>query len=320
VLGERGYKTHLLEAEVQLGGHLRHVVQLPGLAEWGRVVTWREGQLAKMPNVEVLRGVGTVEADDLLAYGASRIVLATGAHWVGNGVTGFGPEPIAGVDSAQAGIVTPEQYWAGKPIGQRIVILDGDGYFMAVSLAEKLADAGKNVTLVTRYEKVAPYTDFTLEGPNLRRMMREKGIAERVAHWVERVECKNSVQLDIFDIYRDGYQRSPGPTQDAIPRRAGTAVEPLECDTLLLCTSRQSNDGLYRALKSRRATWADNGVAGVFRAGDCLAPRYLADAIFDGHRIGREFESPNPERPLSIIRERQIWGQPVIPAAGEPVI
>jgi len=320
VLGERGYKTHLLEKDTELGGHLRDVVRLPGLAEWGRVVTWREGQLAKMANVEILRGVGTVEAGDLLAYGASRIVLATGAHWLGNGITGFGPEPIVGVDHTQHGILTPEQYWAGKPIGQRVVILDGDGYFMAVSLAEQLADAGKDVTLVTWYEKVAPYTDFTLEGPNLRRMLREKGIAERVAHWVQRVECKNSVQLEIFDIYRDGYRRSPGPTPGAIPRRAGTAVEHLECDSLLLCTARQSNDSLYRALKSRRENWAETGVTGVFRAGDCLAPRYLADAIFDGHRIGREFESPNPERPLSIIRERQIWGQPVIPSAGTPVL
>jgi dimethylamine/trimethylamine dehydrogenase len=273
-----------------------------------------------MANVEILRGVGSVEASDLLAYGASRIVLATGAHWLGNGITGFGPEPIVGVDHTQHGILTPEQYWAGKPIGQRVVVLDGDGYFMAVSLAEQLADAGKDVTLVTWYEKVAPYTDFTLEGPNLRRMLREKGIAERVAHWVQRVKCKNSVQLEIFDIYRDGYRRSPGPTPGAIPRRAGTAVEHLECDSLLLCTARQSDDSLYRALKSRRENWAETGVTGVFRAGDCLAPRYLADAIFDGHRIGREFESPNPERPLSIIRERQIWGQPVIPSAGAPVL
>jgi dimethylamine/trimethylamine dehydrogenase len=320
VLGARGYKTHLLEAKAELGGHLRDVTRLPGLAEWSRVYTWRETQIKKMPNVEILRGVGFVEAEHLLAYGASRIVVATGARWVGNGIAGFGPEPIAGVDSGATGIVTPEQYWAGKPIGQRVVILDGDGYFMAVSLAEKLADAGKTVTLVTWCEKVAPYADFTLEGPNLRRMMRDKGIFERVAHWVERVECHNSVQLQIFDIYRDGYQRSSGPDTGKMPRRQGTITERLDCDTLLLCTSRRSNDGLYQAMKRHQHSWRDNGISGVFRAGDCLAPRYLADAIFDGHRIGREFESANPERPRSIIRERQIWGQPVIPPAGEAVL
>ena len=56
------------------------------------------------------------------------------------------------------------------------------------------------------------------------------------------------------------------------------------------------------------------------RAGDCLAPRYIADAVFDGHRIAREMESPNPERPLSIIRERRIWGQDAYPERGQVVI
>ena len=58
----------------------------------------------------------------------------------------------------------------------------------------------------------------------------------------------------------------------------------------------------------------------VVRSGDCLAPRYLADAIFDGHRIAREFESPNPERPLAIIRERQIFGHEVFPKLGDRVL
>jgi len=42
--------------------------------------------------------------------------------------------------------------------------------------------------------------------------------------------------------------------------------------------------------------------------------------VFDGHRVAREFETSNPERPLSIIRERRIWGQPVFPERGLPVI
>jgi dimethylamine/trimethylamine dehydrogenase len=320
VLGERGYKTHVLERDIELGGHLRSVVRLPGLAEWARVISWRAGQLAKLRNVEVMRGVGEVEADDLLEFGASKLVIATGARWNGNGVAGFGPEPISGVDDSHERIVTPEQLWAGKAIGQRVVILDGEGYFMAVGLAELLADAGKTVTVVTWYDRVAPYMDFTLEGANIRRMLREKAISERVNHWVQRVECRNELQLEIFDMYRDGYRRFANPTPGAVPRRLGMAVERIECDTLLLCTARHSNTALYRALRDRRPAWADYGISGIYRAGDCLAPRYLADAIFDGHRIAREFESLNPERPLSIIRERHIWGQPIIPLAGQAVL
>ncbi|HEY8014752.1 MAG TPA: NAD(P)-binding protein, partial [Dongiaceae bacterium] len=51
VLGMRGYRVSLVEAETTLGGHLRDVIRLPGLAEWGRVITYREGQLARMANV-----------------------------------------------------------------------------------------------------------------------------------------------------------------------------------------------------------------------------------------------------------------------------
>jgi dimethylamine/trimethylamine dehydrogenase len=55
------------------------------------------------------------------------------------------------------------------------------------------------------------------------------------------------------------------------------------------------------------------GIKGIYQAGDCYAPRLMADAIFDGHRIAREFESPNPQKPLPYIRERMIWGQETMP-------
>ena len=51
---------------------------------------------------------------------------------------------------------------------------------------------------------------------------------------------------------------------------------------------------------------------GVYRAGDCLAPRYIADVVFDGHRMGREICSPDPQRPRAIIREQRVWGEPAM--------
>jgi dimethylamine/trimethylamine dehydrogenase len=44
----------------------------------------------------------------------------------------------------------------------------------------------------------------------------------------------------------------------------------------------------------------------VYRIGDCVAPRLIADAIFDGHRLGREIDSPHPEQPLPYLRERPL--------------
>lgn len=321
VLGRRGYDVHLCEARETLGGHMQDVVKLPGLAEWARVVHYRESQIQRMANVTLMRGTGLVTADDILEYGASRVVLANGASWVGNGLGASGPDPVPGVDSNLDHFVTPEQYFAGKPIGDRVVVMDSDGYFMAIGIAEALVDQGKHVTLVTHYETVAPMTERTLEGYNIRRMMREKGIHERVGHWVEEVRGgPGAVEVVLYDRYRDGYRRTTQPETGVYPRRVGDAVEVLACDTVVLCTARESKRELYDALVARKERWADAGLEVVVRSGDCLAPRYLADAIFDGHRIAREFESVNPERPRAIIRERMIWGVETIPKLGDHVL
>ena len=318
VLGRRGYDVQLIEASPDLGGHLKDVIRLPGLAEWGRAIDWRKGQLAKLPSVEVLRGVGVATADDLLELGAARIIVATGAYWTGDGTGPLAIDPIPGIDAATAQFLTPEQVMAGKPVGTRVAILDSDGYFMATSLAQMLAERGHGVTIVTPFEKVAPYTDWTLEGPNLRRMLRAHGIAERTAQWVDAATFDAEITLSVFDVYRDGWRRADGP--GGAPRTQSQAADPLICDSVVLCTSRRSDTTLFDGLRARRGEWADRGIVGVHRAGDCLAPRYLADVVFDGHRIGREIDSPDPERPLSIIRERRIWGQPAYPQAGQPVL
>ena len=321
VLGLRGYSVDLCEADETLGGHLREVVKLPGLAEWNRVVTYRESQISRMANVRILRGTGKVTAEDVLDYGVSHVVLATGARWIGNGLGATGPDPLPGADKAMFYCVTPEQFFAGKAVGDRVVVLDSDGYFMAASIGEALADQGKTVTIVTQLETLAPMLDLTLEGHNFKRMMREKGMQERVGHWVERIKATNhGVEVALYDHYRDGSKRTTAPQKGVYPRRLGTAVEILECDTIILCTAREANTELYDGLLSRRDEWQQKGIEVIARSGDCLAPRYLADAIFDGHRIAREFESPNPERPRTIIRERQVWSHEVFPKIGDRVL
>ena len=48
------------------------------------------------------------------------------------------------------------------------------------------------------------------------------------------------------------------------------------------------------------------GVEALYRIGDCVAPRLIADAIFDGHRLAREIDSDDPSRPLPYLRERPL--------------
>src|SRR5688572_32594017 len=104
-LGQRGYETHLAEASRELGGRVSREARLPGLREWARVRDWRVGQIAGMPNVYIYRE-STLTADDVLAFGAARVVLATGSRWRRDGVGRSNPRPIPGLDEAP--VFTPD--------------------------------------------------------------------------------------------------------------------------------------------------------------------------------------------------------------------
>jgi len=82
--------------------------------------------------------------------------------------------------------------------------------------------------------------------------------------------------------------------------------EPLEfvVDGIVLVTQRLSDDALFRELAADRDALHNEGVVGLYRIGDCVAPRIPADAIFDGHRLGREIDSADPAIPLPYLRER----------------
>ena len=88
----------------------------------------------------------------------------------GDGLNFVTHEPIPGADASLAHVLTPEQVMLeGKtPPGERVLVYDADGYFMAAGLAEKLAGEGHSVELVTPHERIAPTCDETLEGPLLR--------------------------------------------------------------------------------------------------------------------------------------------------------
>jgi dimethylamine/trimethylamine dehydrogenase len=146
-------------------------------------------------------------------------------------------------------------------------------------------------------------------------MMHEKDIMERPLHWVDSFTTRDhEVLARIFYVYRDGYKRATSPNPNGgSPRTVSEKAETLAFDSVVLCTSRRSNNELYEELIVRRSEWAGNDIQAVYRAGDCYAPRLLPDAVFDGHRIAREFESPNPQRAEVFIRERQVWGHETFP-------
>ncbi|MFP6687817.1 MAG: FAD-dependent oxidoreductase [Alphaproteobacteria bacterium] len=309
VLGERGYDVHLRESEDALGGLWKDVARYPRCQEWGRVISYREGQLNKLKNVEVHLGVGKMTADEILNYGADRVVIATGSHWSEDGLGAETHAPIPGADASLDHCLTPEQVMAGKPVGERVIIVDGDSHFTGLAMAEHLADQGKQVTIVTDVADVAEYTVYTMELANSKRMMHEKKIAQFTYHWPDKITPSG---VSLYYLFRDSSELLD-LGNGRFGRREGTETFDVACDSVVLVTSRVPNSELFEDLKARKAEWADNDVQAVYRVGDCHASQQLMNAIFDAHRLAREFDSPNPERFLPWIRERQIWGAETFP-------
>jgi len=313
VLGLRGYDVHLREADADLGGHWKQVVKLPRVNEWSRVITYRQIQLAKQKNVEVHLNVGRMSAEDVLNYGADKVVLATGSHWWSDG-TGPGSGPIDGADANLPHVLTPFQVLNGKTVpGRRVLVLDGEGHFLGISLAEMMADQGKEVTYVCPAPEVAEYGVFTLEVYNNKRMLFEKGVKCYRDHWVSAVRPGRATLTYAYKFGADLL----GPTSGSVPRKNNGGDFDVEVDAVVLVTSRYSDDSLWRALKARESEWATNGIQAIYRIGDCSAPAQCNQVIWAGHRLAREFDSPHPAQPLPWIRERQLWGSQTIPKLGD---
>ncbi len=290
ILGKRGMRrVHLVEAQDDMGGTIRWIPQLPGLGEWARVVNYRKIQLDKLKNVEFVPGT-RLDAQAIKEYGAEIVIVATGGYWATDGLNGCTHDTIPGADASQPYCLTPEQIMVeNKQVpGERVVVVDNDGYFMGVSLAEKLASEGKKVTLMTHLGNIAPYMHFTLEAPNQHRKLHKLGVEIVTYHMPCRIEPGAVVATHVYD--EDGHEHT------------------WETDGVVLVTQRRSNEALYRELKDVVGFDAlgEEGITGCYRIGDCVAPRLIADCVFDGHRLAREIDSADPRRPLPYARERRL--------------
>jgi dimethylamine/trimethylamine dehydrogenase len=174
---------------------------------------------------------------------------------------------------------------------------------MGPSLAEMLAAKGHEVTVIDGVG-FGRYMHFTLEAPNMHRRLHELHIDVIGDSWVSRVE---EGRVEYYNVWGEGSRREyRGP--GVLPREENRSHKWIEYDTLVLVTGRHSDDTLFRDLKARKDDWAKNDIKGVYVIGDAWAPKILADATFDGHRIAREIEDANPQLPLPYKREVSVWG------------
>lgn len=267
LLGRRGCTVHLAEAAETLGGRVTRESSLPGLSAWARVRDYRINQINKMQHVEILRG-SRVTADEVLEFGAARVVLATGSYWRRDGVGRYNQSPIKGFDRMQ-NLHTPDDLMDGAVVPGPVIVFDDDHYYLGAVLAEKLRSAGLHVILVTPADRVSAWTSNTLEQHTIQKHLLELGVEIHVNRNLVEVDASGS----LIECTYSGRQSR------------------LRAAAIVTVTSRLPSEALAQslALIPERVTAA--GIVSVTSIGDCFAPSTIAAAVYAGHRYAREYDS-----------------------------
>ncbi|UCI19140.1 FAD-dependent oxidoreductase [Mesorhizobium sp. B2-1-8] len=277
-LGLRGYKVAIAEAGTELGGRVARESKLPGLSAWGRVRDYRQYQLSQMPDVDIYFG-SRLSADDILSFGFQNIAIATGSTWRRDGVARAHVVPMP-IDAAMP-VYSPDDLMAGKVPAGKVVLFDDDHYYMGGVLAELMARQGTKVTLVTPSAYVSDWARNTLEQGAVHRRLAELGVDIVLNRTVVNIASGGAATACVYT----------GAKHD------------LTADAVVLVTSRNQDDGVWRDLKARENEWADKGIRSVKVIGDAEAPGPIAWATYAGHRFARELDEPDIGDALPFRRE-----------------
>ncbi len=265
-LSNRSYEVTIADSNSVMGGRVLQETGLKPLNKWKRVSDYRTYMLSTRGNVQSFVE-SALDASQILELGCSHVAIATGSYWKTDFVGAHHRSPTQA--EAPDMICTPEMIFAGDDPGNRIMVYDDDHYYLGSAIAEHLAEAGKQVVLVTPDSEIASWTRNTLENGHIQVRLRELGVEIICNHAVGSVK-KNSVTLECVFI--------------------GTEKN-VEVDSVIPVTARESIDGLYEELNSRTEEWSDHGIKSITRIGDCYAPGPIAMAVYSGHQYARNLEA-----------------------------
>ena len=246
----RGHDVTLYERESQLGGAIRLAAAAPGRERLALAVDWLERQVRALE--VTIRTEMDMTAEQIGQESPDAVIVAVGGL----------PGQQAGVRfHPNAPLINPRQVMRGEVPATpgRAVVLDTLGDPVGMAVTEWLVERGWQVEVVTSDMFVGQRLTASLELTAWNQRAAARGIVFRPQFDTLEVTEHGVIGADHFDhreIRLDGI------------------------DLVVDVSPEVPDETLYFALKA-------SGLR-VFRAGDCVAPRYLSHAILEGYRAGRE--------------------------------
>ncbi|GEB14557.1 oxidoreductase [Pimelobacter simplex] len=161
IAAERGHDVTLWERDAVLGGQLRVAARAPRHDDHLAYLAWQERRLARA-GVTVATGRGATVAD-VRAFGADRVVVATGATPRRPALPGADLPHVHTAVDVLTGATVPAS-------GAHVLVVAQDDHLPPLSVADHLAERGHRVTLVHGTTGPAPLVSRYLLGSVLGRL------------------------------------------------------------------------------------------------------------------------------------------------------
>ncbi|MAJ29791.1 MAG: hypothetical protein CMQ73_00875 [Gammaproteobacteria bacterium] len=268
-LARRGYSVAIADSNKELGGRINMESKLPGMTSYKRVVDYRVNQINQLNNVDVFLD-NALSPDDVLELGFDHVVTATGSTWQPS-IMDEKSAPVL-IDKTDT-IITPEDVLNGCELKSPVIIFDFDYYYMGGLMAEYIKDLGHEVTIITPFDKVSPWSFNSNEIDEIQLRLLEKDIKVFTQNRIITVEDSS-----VKTIHKVSHEETD-----------------IDRGSLVLVGYRKQNDSLYIDLNSREGDLSSSGIKSLQNIGDSNAPGAVVHAVYAGHLYANTFDQKDTD-------------------------
>jgi hypothetical protein len=266
VLAERGHRVRLAERGPALGGMLTTAAAAGGRHRLGITLDWWRRELARLDvTVSLGHEVSAAELDDAVAQGV-RVLLATGSV---PGPRDYRMAPGAHVVEAADLLALANSGALDQLPDGRAVVFDPIGGPVGVGVAELLAATGRPTSIVTQDQIAGSQLALTGDLAEANSRLQRAGVQRELRSLLREAAGDHVLLEDRWT----GEQRT------------------VDCGFVVHCGHRLPDETLYL----RRP--------GTVRAGDCVAPRTVLEAVLEARRTAMAISAADqiPELPALAV-------------------